>query len=273
MTKYGEGNTNLVNMGTKIIRRQTPEEIELHKKLAELAALEAELAQRELDLATLQAELRAFENRYLRVIGVRYAELDKIEAQIAEALARLNPKDNKAKERVEKARYQAQESAHATGNIQEQKEPLKFKPSENLKKLYRESAKLIHPDLATDEEERARRQHLMAEANRAYKEGDEEHLRTILREWESSPESVKGEGPGAELVRVIRKVAQVEERLRTIEFEFSQLKETDLYKLKIEVEEAEKERRDLLSEMAGQIDKQLADARKRLAEIKERAKA
>ena len=132
-------------MGTKIIRRQTPEEIELHKKLAELAALEAELAQRELDLATLQAELRAFENRYLRIVGVRYTKLDEIEAQIAEALARLNPKDNKAKERAEQARYQAQESAHATGNIQEQKEPLRFKPSENLKKLYREVAKSIHP--------------------------------------------------------------------------------------------------------------------------------
>src|SRR3990172_5564597 len=254
-------------MGTKITRRQTPEEKELHKKLSELATLEAELTQHELDLATIQGELRAFENRYLRVIGVRYAELDKIEAQIAEALARLNPKDNKAKERAEKARYQAQESAHATGNIQEQKESLKFKPSENLKKLYREVAKSIHPDLSTDEEERARRQQLMADANRAYEEGDEERLQAILREWESSPESVKGEGPGAELVRVIRKIAQVEERLPTIEIEIAQLKESDLYKLKIKAEEAEKERRDLLSEMAGQIDKQIADASKRLAEV------
>ena len=259
-------------MKTKITRRHTPEEKELHKKLSELASLEAELAQHELDLATLQAELRTFENRYLRIVGVRYTKLDEIEAQIAEALARLNPKDNKAKEKAEKARYQAQESAHATGNIQEQKEPLRFKPSENLKKLYREVAKSIHPDLSTDEEERLRRQQLMAEANRAYEEGDEERLRAILREWESSPESVKGEGPGAELVRVIRKIAQVEERLRTIEVEIAQLKESDLYKLKIKVEEAEKERHDLLSEMAGQIDKQVADARKRMAGIRERAK-
>jgi hypothetical protein len=47
----------------------------------------------------------------------------------------------------------------------------------------------------------------MAEANRAYEEGDEERLRVILQEWEGSPESVKGDGPGAELVRVIRKIA------------------------------------------------------------------
>ena len=259
-------------MRTKITRRQTPEEKELHKKLSELATLEAELTQHELDLATIQGELRAFENRYLRIVGVRYTKLDEIEAQIAEALARINPKDNKAKEKAEQARYQAQESAHATGNIQEQKEPLRFKPSENLKKLYREIAKLIHPDLATDEEERARRQHLMAEVNRAYEEGNEERLRTILREWESSPESVKGEGPGAELVRVIRKIAQVKERLPTIEIEITQLKESDLYNLKIKVEEAEKERRDLLSEMAGQLDQQIANALKRMTGIKERVK-
>jgi chromosome segregation ATPase len=254
-------------MGTKITRRQTPEEKELNKKLSELAALEAELAQRELDLATLQAELHAFENRYLRIVGVRYAELDEIEAQIAEAIANLNPKDSEAQEQAAEARAQAQESAEATGNIQEQKEPLKFKPSESLKKLYREVAKSIHPDLATDDEERTRRHLLMAEANRAYEEGDEARLEAILREWESSPESVKGEGIGIDLVRVIRKIAQIEERLRTIEIEINQLKESDLYKLKVKVEEAEKEGRDLLAEMAEQLDKQIADVRKHLAEI------
>jgi hypothetical protein len=72
-------------MSTDIIRSQTPEEHELERKQAELVALEAELIQRELDLATLRAELAYFESRYLRTVGVLYAELDEIEAQIAEA--------------------------------------------------------------------------------------------------------------------------------------------------------------------------------------------
>jgi multidrug efflux pump subunit AcrA (membrane-fusion protein) len=71
-------------MTTGIARKQTPEELELEKKKSELSALEAELSQRELELATAQAELHTFERRYLRVVGVRYAELDDIEAQIAE---------------------------------------------------------------------------------------------------------------------------------------------------------------------------------------------
>ena len=258
-----------LGMRTEITRCQTPEKRELSRKLSELAGLEEELAQRELDLATLQAQLSAFEARYLRIVGVRYAELDDIEAQIAEAQRELNPNDSKAQEQAAQARAQARESAQAAGAAQEQAQE-KFKPSESLKKLYREIAKRIHPDLTLDEEERARREQLMAEANRAYEEGNEAKLQAILNEWESSPESVKGEGVAAELVRVIRKIAQVKERLRVIEIEIDQLKESDLYKLKTEVEKAEDEGRDLLAEMASRVDEQIARASKKLDKITKR---
>lgn len=251
-----------------VTRRQTPEERELEKKSFELASLQAELAQRELDLATLHAELRAFEERYLQIVGVRYAELDEIEAQIAEAQTRLNPRDNKARGQATQARAKAQESAKATGAVQETEQPAKFKPSENLKKLYREVAKTIHPDLAEGESDRIRREKFMAEANRAYEEGDEARLQAILNEWNSSPESVKGDGPGAELVRVIRKIAQVERRLRAIEIQIAELEKSGLYRLKERVEEAEEQRRDLLAEMAATLDEQISEARKHLDEIK-----
>ena len=81
-------------MSSEIIRNQTPEERELERKKAELASLEADLVQRELGLATLRAELRAFEARYISTVGILYADLDEIEAKIAEAQARLSPKDN-----------------------------------------------------------------------------------------------------------------------------------------------------------------------------------
>ena len=70
---------------------------------------------------------------------------------------------------------------------------------------------------------------------------------------------------GAELIRMIRKIAQVEERLRVIEAEIAELKVSDLYQLKTKVEEAESGGRDLLTDMASQIKRQIADARKRLA--------
>lgn len=236
--------------------------------MTELEELESELIQSELDLATLHVELRTFEIRYLRIIGARYVELDEINAQIAEFQARLKPKNKNFKEMAEEARTKANESAKAADIEKRPLERERFTPSEDLKKLYREVAKSVHPDLANDEEDRGRRQRLMAEANQAYEEGDEALLEAILREWETSPESVKGEGVGADLVRVIRKITQVKERLKVIEVEIDQLKDSDLYQLKVKVEEAEDEDRDLLEEMAMHLDEQIVLARQELKKMK-----
>ena len=107
----------------------------------------------------------------------------------------------------------------------------------------------------------------MAEANRAYKEGDEEKLRSILHEWESRPESVKGEGAGAELVRAIRKIAQAEERLKVIQSTISELKKSDLFQLKVKVEEADQEGRDVLAEMVSHMEIKITQAKRKLEKI------
>ncbi|ALB43687.1 MULTISPECIES: molecular chaperone DnaJ [unclassified Anabaena] len=219
------------------MRTLAPEEEELEKKKTELTGLETELAQRELDLTTLQAELHAFEREYFRVIGIRYTELDRIEDQIAEYMASL-------------------EAVKA------------FKQSQSLKQLYRDVAKCIHPDLATDEKERLRRQELMAQVNQAYENGDEEKIREILQSWENSPESIRGEGVAAELVRTIRKIAQGKQRLNTIFMEIDLLEKTELYQLKSSVNMAEKSGRNLLSEMANQLDEQILIAQHKLDELK-----
>jgi peptidoglycan hydrolase CwlO-like protein len=251
-------------MATELVRNQTPEERELEKKRAELAVLEAELIQRELDLATLRAELTDFDRLYLRTVGVLYAELDEIEAQIAEAQARRSPRDFEAQEQAARARAQAQESAQTAKAIVEPKP----KPTENLKKLFREVAKRIHPDLAVKDADRARRQKLMAEANLAYENGDEDKLRSILADWESSPDTVEGEGVGVELIRVIRKITQIQKRLTDIDTEIHQLSMADLYQLRAKADEAEKQGRDLFREMASQVEQQIDAARERLTAVK-----
>jgi len=216
-------------MATEVARHETPEERELERKRAELAGLAAELADRELELATLRASLRAFEMQYLRIVGVKYAELDEIEAQIAEAEATQYPTDAEAGRRAEQARARARESGSAASIAQDSEERPRFTASERLKKLYREIARRLHPDLAGDESDRGRRTRLMAEANSAYEAGDEARLEAILREWETSPESVRGEGAGAELVRIIRRIAQAEARIQAIGAEIAQLRASELH--------------------------------------------
>lgn len=254
-------------MSTELTRFKTPEEEELEKKVAELTDLEVSLAQRELELVTLRSELHAFEARYLRTVGGRYAELDRIEAQIAQILADRDPLDTEKQQKATEAKAQAQESTETVGWAEMSKQTEVFAPSDGLKRLYREVAKKLHPDLATDPKDREKRQRFMAEANSAYELGNESRLREIIRQWETSPDSVVGDSPGAELVRTIRKIAQVKRRLRDIDYEIIQLGESELNDLKIRVENAERGGVDLLADMASGIEKQIGEARQRLTEL------
>lgn len=245
-------------MRMEIVREMSPEEKELQKKQAELAVLEAKLAQRELELVTLQAELNVFRNRYLQALGKLYAELDAILAELATIQARKKPNNRKVWEKAEQARAKAEESAKNANEAKDQSKS--FKPSERLKKLYREIAKSFHPDLAGDEEERAKYQQIMAEANQAYKNGDEQLLEKIYTQGKHSPESVKGIGTGVDLVRVIRKIARIEERLEQIVSELAAIKESSLFQLKVKFETMLEKGIDLLAEMAGYLNRQITEA-------------
>lgn len=250
-------------MNTRTYSPTKPEDEELARKRVELAQLESELADRELYIATLRAELGAFEQRYLRIVGARYAELDDISAQLAEHLAQDHSEDERYREASKQAREVANESRSGLESYVD--EPARAVPSQELKSLYREVAKRVHPDLSSDPADRKIRQRLMAEANLAYELGDVSRLKRILEEYECSPETVPGEGTAAELVRVIRKITQVKSRLIDIEQEAVAVTGSELAKLKAKSEAQERQGRDLLAEMAAQVDMQIAEARQRLS--------
>jgi hypothetical protein len=259
----------LIRMATKSTETRPgkpllkPEEQELARKREEQAAIEAELAERELRSANLRAELLSFERRYLHFVGFRYAELDELKAQIAERLAKEYPDDERAQKAAKDARARADETKSTAGEKAAQ-EPRAFKASGEMKRLYREVAKRIHPDLTSNREDRSKRQHLMAEANEAYELGDQTKLTRILTNYEFSPEAVEGDGAGAELIRVIRRISQARSRLAELEAELQELMRSDLYQLKSRTDEAEKSGRDILKEMIRNVDEQIAQAKQRL---------
>lgn len=254
-----------MNLKTAETRPATPEEQELARKLEEHAALEADLADRELRSANLRAELGAFERQYLHFVGSRYAELDEWKAQIAERLVREQPGNERAQQAAREARSRADETKTVAGEKSEH-EPRSFQASPELKRLYRDVARRVHPDLTSDRDDRTKRQQLMADANQAYEQGDESRLEKILTAYEHSPEAFHGEGPGAELIRVIRRVSQLRGRLAEIEAELQGLLRSDLYQLKIRVDEAEKTGHNVLQDMIAKVDEQIDLAKKRLAE-------
>lgn len=146
--------------------RPTPEERELSRKLAELGELQERLAEREAALATLEVELHVFEVQYLERVGKAYAELDELEAAIAEMVFLKDSGNVELLERAEQARARAQESADALEAGHARPERRRGPPPESLRKLFRQVARVIHPDLAEDEEARRKRQMLMSAANR-----------------------------------------------------------------------------------------------------------
>jgi predicted translin family RNA/ssDNA-binding protein len=248
-----------ISMKLELVRRLTPEEEELAVKREELARLEAQLADQELLLASLKAELAAFEGLYLRRVGVLYAELDEWNALLAELRAE-QAGTPEAKAEADEARTQAEEAYSAAHGEAANVQP--FTPSPDLKKLYREAAKRVHPDTATDERDRARRERLMKEVNAAYVAGDEDALRRILAGLDASPDAVHGSGVGADLVRVLRQLKQVRDRIAAIERELVALRGSEIALLQQDVEHARHENRDLLAEIAATVREKIGGAKR-----------
>lgn len=252
-------------MDASLIRKRLPEEQELDAKLAELALLQDQLADKELELATLQTTLQIFNGHYLRAVGTKYAELDSIEAEIAELLAARNPADNEQAQKATEARQKANETDAAVEDAL--RTPTQGPKSDTLRKLYREAAKKMHPDYADDASDRKLREGFMARVNEAYSQGNEQALRDVLDEWNNSPETVRGQGVQADLVRTIRRIAQLRKRLAEIEVRLSELMESELSQLYAKFGQAEKGGRDLLQELAESIDGKIKSAQERLQQL------
>lgn len=244
-----------------------PEEIELNKKRKVLDRLKDRLADREEDMADLRAELEQFEARYTMEVGRLYAELDDIDAQIAEEEYRLYPDDEEMKAKAEEARRRAEESAAKTGEGEGC--DLKWQPTAEAKKAYHKLAKLIHPDLAFDNAERERRHGLMAELNNAYSAGDQNLLNKLVEDYRDSPDLVRGDSVGDELVRAIRQIAQIKNRLKELKAEMGRIEVTELYVLRERVNAEKREGRDLLKHMAGRTRSHIMKNERRLVNLRQ----
>jgi hypothetical protein len=246
-------------MSVPITQRLRPEEEELLRKREELTAIRATLAERELELVDFRSQLAAFEGHYLRQVGTLYAELDEWKARISELRARLHPSSASHAE-AEEAREQARQTYEdARGKSSETHD---FTPSPELKNLFRDVAKRVHPDLSKDADDLERRTRFMAEANRAYEAGDAETLRRILDEYQDGADVVEGEGIGAELIRIIRQISLAKSRVSAIELELTTLRQSEIALLKKQAEDREQEGGDLLAELATSVREQTERAMK-----------
>src|SRR5690606_23683342 len=133
-----------------------------------------------------------------------------------------------------------------------------------VRTLFRDVAKTIHPDLARDEQARDRRHALMVEANRAYMLGDEAHLRWILAAWDRSPEAVRGSDAEAMRLRLVRRIASLEEQLDLTAGDVAAMQDSPLWKLKAMVDEAAAKGKDIVADMVARLKRDIMVATSRL---------
>src|SRR5580698_9688729 len=203
-------------MTAEIILQQTPDAVALLDKREQLAAVRTTLAERESELAQLRTQLKTFEGRSLRQGGVLSAQLDELEARIAEREVDLYDSDS-ARRHAEETRRQAQETHDAAfGAAHEAPE---FDPPPSLKTLFRDVAKRIHPDFARDDDEQKQFTLLMARANQAYSRGDIETLQRLLDDHLEINASIIGEGAADELLRITRQILHAERDIATLHAE------------------------------------------------------
>ena len=224
---------------------------------SKVAQLDVILGERRAEFDRVKSGLDAFEIDYRRRVGILHEQLDKLELEIAEAeLGELSKHVKDGAERPSESPAPARPA------------PLPRYTSDAARKLFRDVAKAIHPDLARDEAARDRRHTLMVEANRAYAQGDEEQLRLILEAWDRSPEAVQGSDPEAIRLRLVRRIAQIEDELETIAADLAALADSPLGKLKAMVDQAAATGKDLVRDMVGRLKRDILVATNRLDAIR-----
>lgn len=233
----------------------------------QVEAVSRDIAELELELATARGEIAEFSRRYHEVVGRRMTELDALQAELALRMAARAPDDPRAKADAEEAQAKAEQSRQEERRYREAADEaaVRFTPSADVKKLFRQVAQKIHPDRARDEADRAWRTKLMAEANRAYRSGDAATLQEVLGLWQEGH-------PAEALLRtddslLLQQLEKLRARFAEIQRELDALYASRLYELFQADLLAQKRQRDLLAELAAQLDAQIAVAEEKLERL------
>jgi hypothetical protein len=239
---------------TTLVRAERPHDRDLDGLHARVTELEGLLAERRAEVDRSKADADAFRIKYRQQVGRLHEELDRLEIALAEVELGI------LTERLGDSGAQPPAAAHT--------EPPPRFTTDAVRRLFRDVAKAIHPDLAPNADARDRRHSLMIEANKAYASGDEEQLRAILEAWERGPDAVQGTDRDAMRLRLTRRIAQSEEQLERLAGDLAAIRESSLWKLKTMVDDEAAKGKDLIHDMVRRLNRDILVATNRLAALK-----
>jgi hypothetical protein len=243
----------------------------------EVLALREQLARLEQEHADLRVELHDFELRYNARVGPIEAQLAEVQLHIDEYQLRielvqwrgksLSPIQLEAEveHRLRDQRERA-EAIHANADIARSfvpPPPIDPAADLDLKQVYRELAKRTHPDLATDEADRAIRSQRMVDVNALYATQDLEGLRRILRQLETR-RLAQDETPKQRLASLKDERMRLDAAIRHVKVEIADLNRDPLMVLKLEAALGRSRGHDVLAETARQMQVRLGEAEQEL---------
>ena len=230
----------------------------------QIQAAETDLFEREAELVGARAEMYAFQLEYDTLVGRTEAELERFRKQISE-YRQWGPDgpprtiDGTPYVSVEEQYRRAWQTPPPPSPPRPPK-PVSAATEAQIKKLYRQLCRRFHPDLSQDAEERVCRTEMMTAINAAYSARSLVELETLAEKPDCSPlaRTVTDE----QRLPVLRdKLQKVERRLREVEQEFRALMNSPDTDLSLSVKFARREERDLLAEMAADVEKELEQKR------------
>jgi chromosome segregation ATPase len=226
---------------------------------AALEGAQANLIEAEAQLADELAAVNAFEFEFEARVGHLWDRLDALETEIERYQDRIQMmrKGYLSVERQYRRAWQAPPGSAPRPPAQ----PLSPANETQLKRLYRQLARRYHPDLAADDAERAFRTERMAAINDAYAARSLTELEALAAESGAAIPAgrVQSGQTEAHMIQALQdQLARCQHRLRQIEDELRGMHRRPSVQLSLEVKVARRQGRDLLGEMATELEAKIA---------------
>jgi hypothetical protein len=234
--------------------------LEAARRRRQLEELQSFLRRLEAEYADLQTQVLAFMARYEERLGAQWLEVESLQGQLLlalEALARAGgrplPPLPPQRRRLALPQLPAQPvwpEPPADANAAS---------APSLKDLHRRAAMRLHPDRASDDADRTRREALMRDANLAYADQDRATLEDLLIAAGESPQRLGGFDVHAHWRWLERSESLAQGRMRVLRAHMVLLRQHPMTVLAEHVERAQTRGLDPLSIMATRLRAQVQE--------------
>jgi len=257
---------------TKIIKSDTSLDEPLEKRKLEKAISGKEKILNNLidEIEQLKIDLTIVKQEYEIKVGRLYLKLNEVDLEILK-FKKIEDLINKGfsfeeaqkvvEETLKKRREQIREEYKKFDEEEkkvEGRETISEEDKVELKRLWRKLAHKFHPDKTNGNEE------MMKKINKAYAEDDLEMPYAI-------DQNEIGADIEAKTIEALKnKLARLEKSIVKINQEFKQLKRSEWFILKENIEKSKKQKRDILSELADKVLTDIAKKESQLDEIKKK---